>query len=215
VELSAFRPAGEAERDDGRARLDVQPGAFLVLAVGRLVAKKGFGFLVRAMPTLIQEHETARLVVAGAGDLEQELRSLARSIGVSDSVVFLGDVDRRRLPELYAAADVLAVPSIHDSAGNVDGLPNVVLEGLASGLPLVASRVAGIPDVIRDGANGLLVPEQDSESLALALGRLAVQPELRQRLGRAARLSAEDALDWHSITRRYAEVLRGVAGTAS
>ncbi len=105
------------------------------------------------------------------------------------------------------------MPSIHDEAGNVDGLPNVVLEGLASGLPLVASGIAGIPDVIQHEENGLLVPEKDSRALSAALGRLAGDPELRQSLGQSALRVVQESLDWGTITGRYARVLRDAAGS--
>lgn len=211
VEVAAFQPASENQRSKARASLGAGPETFLILAVGRLVAKKGFEFLIRAMPNLLRDHESPLLIIAGAGDLGQELRELARSLDVSERVHFMGDIDRQRILELYQAADVLAVPSIHDAAGNVDGLPNVVLEGLASGLPLVASSIAGIPDVIRHEENGLLIPEQDPEALATALRRLASQPDLRLLLGQRGRRSAEESLNWGSITGRYAEVLRRAA----
>jgi len=215
VDAAAFRPASEAQRHAARASLSAGPGTFLILAVGRLVAKKGLEFLIRAMPSLTQEQESSLLVIAGAGDLGQELQALAGSLGVCERVKFLGDTDRKRILELYRAADALAVPSIRDAAGNVDGLPNVVLEGLASGLPLVASAIAGIPDVIQHEENGLLIPEQDSGALASALIRLASQPDLRRHLGRHGRQSAAEALNWRSITGRYAEVLRRVASGTS
>jgi len=211
VDTAEFRPASESLRAKAKASLGAGPETFLVLAVGRLVAKKGFEFLIRAMPSLNGGHELPLLIIAGAGDLEQELRQLARSLQVSERVRFMGDTDRQRILELYRAADVLAVPSIHDAAGNVDGLPNVVLEGLASGLPIVASSIAGIPDVIQHEENGLLVPEQHPEALATALRRLASQPDFRQFLGQHGRQVAEESLNWSSITGRYAEVLRRAA----
>jgi glycosyltransferase involved in cell wall biosynthesis len=93
-----------------------------------------------------------------------------------------------------------------DRAGNVDGLPNVLLEALAAGRAVVATRVAGIPDVVRDGENGLLVPERDPEALAKALARLRGEPELRCRLAAAARRTAEETLTWGAAVRAFEEV---------
>jgi glycosyltransferase involved in cell wall biosynthesis len=207
VEATAFTPASAAERERAKVALGLSASSFVILAVGRLVAKKGFEFLIRAIPPLADGTPKPALVIAGSGDLEHELRQLASECGVGDCTRFLGDVDRERITRLFHAADVLAVPSIHDAAGNVDGLPNVVLEGLASGLPLVASRVAGIPEVIQHERNGLLVPEQNWKAISAALRRLAVDDELRRSLANAARQTAQDTLDWRLITARYADTL--------
>lgn len=104
-----------------------------------------------------------------------------------------------------AAADVVAIPSVVDAAGNVDGLPNALLEALAAGKAVVASRVAGIPDVVEDGRNGLLVPEKDAPALAAAVDRLRREPETRRRLGEDARRGAERALSWDAAARRFEE----------
>jgi glycosyltransferase involved in cell wall biosynthesis len=212
VEASAFAPATGDARARARLELGVADDTFVILAVGRLVAKKGFEFLIRALETIQDSGTQPLLVIAGEGDLESRLKDVASESGTTERVVFLGNVDRERIGRLFAAADTLAVPSIHDDAGNVDGLPNVVLEGLASGLPLVASGIAGIPDVIRHEQNGLLVPEKESGALSSALRRLAVDPGLRHRLGGAARRVVEESLDWDSITARYARILAEAAG---
>ena len=106
---------------------------------------------------------------------------------------------------IVLSSEEVVVPSVVDRAGNVDGLPNTLLEALASGRPVVASRVAGIPDVVQDEANGLLVPEKDAEALAAALRRLAREPETRQRLGREARRRAVESLSWDAAARRFEE----------
>ena len=118
-------------------------------------------------------------------------------------MTFPGALDREAAARALAAADVVAVPSVRDRAGNVDGLPNVLLEALAAGRPVVASRVAGIPDVVRDGENGLLVPERDPVALAAALLRLRREPETRTRLGAAARRTAETTLTWGAAVRAF------------
>lgn len=211
VDASEFHPPDPEARREARSALGLAGGTFVILAVGRLVEKKGFEFLIQALPPLDGLGIESLLVVAGAGDLEGQLKGVASEAGVERRVRFLGNVRRQHLRQLFAAADTLVIPSIHDAAGNVDGLPNVVLEGLASGLPLVASDIAGIPDVIQHERNGLLVPEQDSQALSSAIRRLAHDPELRRGLGKAARESVEGALDWDSITARYAETLAGAA----
>jgi glycosyltransferase involved in cell wall biosynthesis len=208
ADRETFRPAEAGERERVRAAWGVSAGEALILAVGRLVRKKGFDVLVRALPQVAAEAGPVRLLIAGQGDLRGELGQLAAALGVEARVSFAGAVERDRLPALFRACDVLAVPSVHDERGNVDGLPNVVLEGMASGAAIVASDVAGIPQVILPGETGLLVPEQDPAALAGALARLLRQPELRARLGAAARRRVEEELNWPAVAAHFEAAYR-------
>ncbi len=207
-----FHPADPAERERTRAELGLAPGEPLLLAVGRLVRKKGFDILLRALPRVVQEVGPVHLLIAGRGDLREELSSLAGRLGVQNYVNFVGAVERDRLPALFRSCDLLAVPSMHDERGNVDGLPNVVLEGMASGVAIVASDVAGIPQVISSGETGLLVPEKDPEALAAAIVRLLREPELRARLGQEARRRVEERLNWPAVARQFEQVYMQVTG---
>ena len=135
-----------------RARLGAPPGATLVLALGRLVEKKGFSHLVDAAARVPGVY----VALAGEGDLRTELA--ARTATTSAPVRLVGALDRASVAAALAAADIVVVPSVVDRAGNVDGLPNVLLEAMAAGRAVVASRVAGIPDVVTDGVDGILVP---------------------------------------------------------
>jgi len=207
-----FHPADPAERERTRAELGLAPGEPFLLAVGRLVRKKGFDVLLQALPQVIREAGPVRLVIAGRGDLHEELRALAGQLGLGDRVTLAGAIERDRLPALFRSCDVLVVPSRHDERGNVDGLPNVVLEGMASGAAIVASEVAGIPQVISPGVNGLLVPEKDPAALAAAIVRLLREPPLRARLGQAARKRVEEELNWPAVARQFEQVYIQVAG---
>jgi glycosyltransferase involved in cell wall biosynthesis len=117
----------------------------------------------------------------------------------------VGALDRDTVARALAAADVVAVPSVVDAAGNVDGLPNTVLEALASGRAVVASRVAGIPEVLEDGVSGVLVAPGDAEALAGALRRLAADPAARERLGQNARARAVERYGWGFAARSFEE----------
>jgi glycosyltransferase involved in cell wall biosynthesis len=188
VDTRAFAPVrADAEV---RAALGVEGDALLVLALGRLVEKKGFRFLIEAVAGL----PGVQVVIAGDGDLRASLTAQARACAAP--VLFPGNLERARLATALATADVVAVPSVVDSAGNVDGLPNTLLEALASGRALVASRVAGIPDVVQDGVTGLLVPPCDAVALRAALVRLRDDVGLRTALGAAARAQAVRELTW-------------------
>jgi glycosyltransferase involved in cell wall biosynthesis len=152
------------------------------------------------------------VAIAGDGDLRRELEAKARAVAAP--AVFTGSLDRDTLATALAAADVVAVPSVVDRAGNVDGLPNALLEALAAGRAVVASNVAGIPEVVEDGANGLLVPQKDDAALAAALRRLVAEPETRARLGAEARRRACERLSWEAAARSFEECYEQAAALA-
>ena len=197
------------EPSELRPSLGIEKDAIVILAVGRLVHKKGFEYLVDAAGAV--EEKPLRLVIAGKGHLGPALEERARQAGVYDRTHFVGNVERDALPDYFAMADIVAVPSVRDGAGNVDGLPNVLLEAMASGTAIVASDVAGIPQAIRAGEDGLLVPEKDPGLLAEALRKLASSSDLRKKLGASARKRAEQAFSWDLVGERFESVLRSVS----
>jgi glycosyltransferase involved in cell wall biosynthesis len=214
VDIARFRPAAADVRAERRAsfgrRLGVSPDAPWVLAVGRLVYKKGFEYLVRAMASVRARVPDAQLLIAGDGPLGGDLARAAADSGVSDALHLIGPVSHAALPDLYGAVDIVAVPSVHGPSDNVDGLPNVFLEGLASGNAVVASRVGGIPDIGRDGETVALVPEADVEALAAALAGLLQDDARRAALGKAARADAEARLDWDQVAGRFENLYESV-----
>jgi glycosyltransferase involved in cell wall biosynthesis len=215
VDTARFAPDSSA-----RARVRAAHGLGaddpVVFAVGRFVSKKGFEYLIEAINLLQARIPNIRLVLAGWGDLDAALRSLASRIGVAERITFVGMVPHDAVPAWLSASDVVAVPSIRDDAGNVDGLPNVVLEGLASGTPVVATTAGGIGSVVVDEATGLLVPERNAQALADAIGRLLSDSALRTRLGWEARSAVERSGTWPQVIDRYeAAYARAVAGGAA
>lgn len=180
-----------------RAQLDVPYGATFVLGLGRLVEKKGFTFLIDAAARVPGVH----VALAGDGDLRGELEAQATGAPVG----LVGALDRNSVAAALAAADMVVVPSVVDRAGNVDGLPNVLLEAMAAGRAVIASRVAGIPDVVTDGVDGILVPPGDAAALAAAMARLVGDPALRTRLGDAARATVRRRLSWERAALTFEE----------
>lgn len=157
-------------------------GALTVGVVARLEKAKGIEWLIRAIARLAGEGwggERLRCVMVGRGSEEESLKALARSLGVDEQVRFAGYVPHAA--RLMQSWDVFVLPSIEEPFGLV------CVEAMASELPVVASRVGGIPEIVKDGETGLLVPPADDEALAGALVRLAGDPELRRRLGKAGR----------------------------
>jgi glycosyltransferase involved in cell wall biosynthesis len=174
----------------------------VIFAAGRLVRKKGFEFLIDAARLLASRRADVSLVIAGDGDLRDEL--LARAAGLPAGVVqLIGTRPQSEIGRLAAAADVVVIPSVHDRAGNVDGLPNFALEALATATPVVATAVGGLPQVVRHLETGLLVEEQNAELLASAIERLLSDPPLSHRLGGAARDLVTREFGWGRTAERF------------
>ena len=203
----------DPDREAPRRRFGVAPGEPLIAAVGRLVYKKGFRYLLEAAPEIFSRHPKARLVIGGGGELAGELEGQARHLGIADRVSFPGMLSHDQVLELVAAADLFVMPSIRDPGGNIDGLPIVVLEAMAAGRPVVATDVAGMPLAITDGESGRLVPEKDPEALARAIDALLADGELARRMGDAARRRVEEELNWAAVARVHDRLYqRAVAG---
>ncbi len=183
----------------------------VVMGMGRLVSKKGFTYLLRSVPFVLERFPNTCFVIAGEGDLRPELEALARRAGVQEHVMLVGHIPWDQTPEYLKAADVFVVPSIQDEAGNIDGLPTVLLEAMAAGCAIVASCIAGIPEVIRDGENGLLVPPKDEVALAEKICLLLGNKDLRQQLGEAAQKTVATRYRWIQIAERVATILQASA----
>jgi glycosyltransferase involved in cell wall biosynthesis len=182
-------------------------GVLRLLAVGRLVEKKGLHFLIAALAGLKLPFT---LTIAGDGPERERLRQLVRLNNLENRIVFRGAVTHFELPKMYAEADVITVPSVQDAAGDRDGLPNVVLEAMASGRAVIASDVGAIASAITNNENGLLVPPRDPVALGAAIRRLGEDRELRHSLGRNGRRRAESDYELGRCSRRFQELLMSV-----
>jgi glycosyltransferase involved in cell wall biosynthesis len=193
VDLARFRPR-EVRRADPPT----------VLAVGRLVEKKGFHILLDAAARLSFPF---RLRIVGEGPERARLDAAVADHGLSERVELIGAVTHAELRVEYGAADIVVAPSLADGTGDRDGLPNVVLEAMACGLPVIGGDVGAMASAL-DGETGLLVPPGDAASLAEALELLARQPALRARIGRAARSRVERDFDLERCAERFVLRLR-------
>lgn len=183
IDLARVVPT--VERSATRAQLGIAPDAFVVGAVGRLMPIKGFQYLIEAFAQLRKQHrlQESKLVIVGDGPLRAGLGQCVESHGLSHDVEFLGI--RTDVYNVMNACDVFALSSLHE------GVPMVLLEAMALGVPIVASHVGGIPEILEDSKEAVLVPAKDSEALARAIGVLAASSELRAELTRAARARVE------------------------
>ena len=182
-------------------------GVLRLLAVGRLVEKKGFDFLIAALAGL---KVPFTLTIVGDGPERKRLRQLVTLNKLENRVVFLGSATHTDLPQMYAEADVVVVPSVQDRSGDRDGLPNVVLEAMASGRAVVASDVGGIASAITNEENGLLVPSGDPVALGDALRRLSQSKSLREHLGRNGRRRVERDYEVGRCSERFHQLLTSV-----
>ncbi len=180
--LSSVRSWSDEERSRRRLDLGLSPSAFLIANVGNFTAKKNHLNLLRAMASE-GSIGSSHLALVGLGPLEDELRQACRDLGITDRVTFLGSRDD--VFDLLPLFDLFAVSS------RFEGFPIALVEAMATGLPCVATAVGGIPEIIEDGTNGLLVPSDDSEALGQAISRMIDEPELAKRCGVAGRASAE------------------------
>jgi glycosyltransferase involved in cell wall biosynthesis len=159
----------------------------LILAVGRLREKKGFANLIRACALLRKANAKFRCEIVGYGEEREHLQTLIQELDLTEHVRLVGTMNHAALIERYQDAVIFAAPCQVAADGDRDGIPNVMLEAMAMQLAIVATPVSGIPEVVIDGVNGLLVAEEDARALAGALQRLLSDHPLRERLGEAAR----------------------------
>ena len=184
------------------------PAPMRVLAVGRLVAKKGYPVLFEALAALARQGSRVTLSVIGEGVDRPQLEAMVDSLGLSTVVRFLGAQPHQQVAAAFREADVFVQASVVLGNGDRDGVPNSLLEAMASGLAVVASDVAGIPEVVAPGC-GVLVPTGDPRALASSLALLASDPGLRSRLGRAARDHVAARFDRAACARAIAPLFFG------
>ncbi|HET9015580.1 MAG TPA: glycosyltransferase [Thermomicrobiaceae bacterium] len=202
VDTARFRPV-----PDGAPRsAEVGPAGtpLRLLAVGRLVDKKGYPVLLDALARVTASGRRVSCRVIGAGPQSAALKARARDLGLEDSIEFLGARTQLEVAAAYHWADAFVQASVVLADGDRDGVPNSVLEAMASGLPVVASTVSGIPEAVVDGVTGLLVPPADVAALAEGLTRLIDDPALRARLARGARDHVVDRFDRMAAIRAIA-----------
>lgn len=188
LDLAEF-PHDDAAREPGR-----------IVAVGRLVEKKGFADLLRACAIMKDSGRTFQCELIGDGDEREPLEDLHRSLGLTDCVELTGALPREEVVARVRRAAVMAAPCVVGEDGNRDGLPTVILESMAIGTPCVSTPVTGIPEVVRHGETGLIVPERDPSALANALASVLDAPEIGRELARQARGLIEQNFDLHRNT---------------
>jgi glycosyltransferase involved in cell wall biosynthesis len=195
-------------RLDRFAALNRVPEPGRLLSIGRLVPKKGFDVLIGACAELARRNVEFRLDIVGDGAQRQALLGLVERLGLSDRVKILPGRPQPELLDFYARAACFVMAPAVQSDGDRDGVPNVILEAMACGVPTVATAISGIPEVIEDGRTGVLVPSGDRDALADALQLLLAVPERAQQLGDAGRRVVHSEFELADCTAPVVELLR-------
>jgi len=182
-----------------RKELSQQEGKFRVLFVGRHIERKGIEYLIKAAATLDSEKFQIRIV--GGGDLTEKLKKQAEE-EAPEQVIFLGKLSKEDLEKEYQNANCFVLPAIVDSKGDTEGLGVVLIEAVEYGVPIIASDVGGIPDVVIDKKTGLLVPEKNPQALAAAIKELSENGALQKSLALGAREHVKQNFSWDVIVEK-------------
>ena len=167
----------------GQANFSSDPP--LIVAIGRLIPKKGFANLIRACALLVEHGTSFRCEIFGEGPLEKELRAQIEELGLYDLVQFPGAKPQHELRKRLAGATVFVLPSVPEAEGGMDNLPTVIMEAMATGLPVVSTTIGGIPEMVVDNETGFLVQPEDAIALAGAIEKVTSDRSLGPRLGQA------------------------------
>jgi glycosyltransferase involved in cell wall biosynthesis len=195
------------------AELPARNGRFRVLAVGRLVAKKGLDVVVEAVGILADRGVPVEAVIVGhraplEPEVGPELQRAVSELGLEQRVHLAGSMSQAQLFEEYRRASAFCLPCRVADSGDRDGIPNVMVEAMACGLPVVGTDVSGLPELVVPGENGLLVPPEDSEAVAEALARLYLDPDFARALGRRAETTVRERFDGDRLAGELATLFR-------
>jgi colanic acid/amylovoran biosynthesis glycosyltransferase len=180
-------------------------GPVILLTAGRLIPKKGPDDLARAFALACRWHSNVVLRVVGEGALQSEMERILTEAGVRDRAEFLGRLEPEQVAREMERAHLFCLPSRVGPNGDSEGIPNVLKEAMAVGMPVVSTYHAGIPELVEDGVSGYLVPERDVEGIADRLDRLLRNPGQWEVMGRAGRTKVETEFSWDKITRQLEE----------
>ena len=202
-----FQP-GEAPEPGIRERLGFSPSDFVLVYAGRLIGLKGVKFLLRAV-TRVREDLPLKVLIVGGGEEEGSLRGLCRELALEKKVVFTGFVPHAEIPAYLRCADLAVYPSLADEAFGLS-----ICEAMACGLPVVATRVGGIPELIEDGKTGFLVEPRDEAALADRIERVLGDPGEAKEIGPRAAARVRELFTWEKVGDRLLRVYRGVLDAA-
>jgi colanic acid/amylovoran biosynthesis glycosyltransferase len=193
----------------GRANFSADPP--LIVAIGRLIAKKGFANLIRACARLVERRRLFRCEIFGEGPLEKELRAQIEELGLQERIQLLGPKPQHELRARLTGASVFVLPSVPEPDGGMDNLPTVIMEAMATGLPVVSTRIGGIPEMVIENETGFLVQPGDVPALGGTVERVIGDRSLAQKLGQSGYERAQKLFSIEKNVRELCALIRGGA----
>ena len=177
-------------------------GHYLILFVGRLSEEKGVAYLIEAMPEILKEIPNISLMIIGDGPEKNNLEELVKRLNLAKNIIFRGWIPNKDLNKVYRNADIFVLPSLRE------GLPVVLLEAMACGTPVVASKVGGIPDIIKNGENGFLIEPKNSKEFADKIIRLLLDEKLKQKFSEEGLKIVQKRFSWNVVVEKFVEIYR-------
>lgn len=204
VNVNKFNP--NVDGSEIRKKLGVKNDELMILSVQRLHLRKKLEYLTSAIRKVVKEKSNIKFVITGKGLEKKRLETLVKNLDLSTNVIFTGFVAGNQLPTYYAACDIFVLHTTYEAFGIV------LVEAMASGKPIVSTRVGGIPEIVENGRTGLLIPPMNSEMLAEAILKLADNEKLRKKMGRNGREKAVKKFDWNVIVEKWLSTYEKIIG---
>jgi len=172
--------------------------------------KKGHEYSIKALANIVKEHQNVEYIIAGDGPLKGRLESLIRELGIEKYVKLLGEFPQDEILNLYKDASIVVLPSVIADDGDQEGIPVVLMEAQAVGLPIISTFHSGIPEVVIDGESGFLVPERDINAISAKLDYLIRHPDRWGSMGRYGRKLIEERYDIGKLNSRLVNIYNGL-----
>jgi len=188
-----------------------RPGRKMILTMGNLVEQKGIRYLIEALSDPTLKEKDFRTVIVGGGPLKEELVGQAASLGVEAE--FTGAVDNRRIMRFYQEADLFVMPSVTCADGHKDGIPVVLMEAMACGVPVISTTLSGIPELVDNGTSGILVPEKDPRALSRAIARVLDDAAMTRKFSVEGRKKVVDQFEIRDVARQLMDLFEGCRNT--
>lgn len=202
VDPNVFKPINKMNKII-RKKLNISDDNLIILGVGRLVAKKGFKYMIKAIPTILKLNKNITFVIIGEGDQRKLLENLSNKLGLKSSLRLPGWAKYDELLYYYNVCDVFILPSVRDEEGNLDDQSVSVVEAMACAKPVITTDFPGYKIVIRDGENGFLIPEKNSNMISKSVLKLINSSKLRSKMGKASRDLILKKFSWKAIGKQY------------